>query len=304
QTVFSGGVTRGTVLSGGAEIVSAGGAASGTVVDSGGTERVYGRAYEGTVVSGGREIVESGGVASGITVKHGGIQTVYSGGTTRGIVLSGGVETVHGTASGGRVNSGGTETVYGKASGGTINGGLIEVRSGGSASGTVSFVSGGTLQLDAEATFTGVIAGFTGPSPLDQLDLRGIAFGSGTTRSFTEAASNTSGTLTVTDGTHSVHLTLLGNYITNNFALFTDSHGGTRVNNPPVSGGGASQTTFADIAPAQLFFGATASGNPSNYLPATIVTNEQTWAGQTLFATGPPGGPGGGDHNPLLPASS
>ncbi|MGC2412707.1 MAG: hypothetical protein WA459_08430, partial [Stellaceae bacterium] len=289
-----------TVLSGGSEIVSAGGRASGSIVDSGGSEYLHGTASGGTVNSGGHQYVSAGGVVSDVTVKHGGIQTVYSGGITRGTVLSGGSEIVSsgGAASGTIVASGGTETVRGRASGGTIKGGLIEVASGGTASGTVTFVSGGTLQLDAGAGFTGAIKGFAIP---DRIDLRGVAFGSGTPRSFIEAASHTSGTLTVTDGTHTVHLTLLGLYTTSNFKLATDNHGGTRVTDPPITGG-ASWTTFADIAPTQPLAGAANSGNPPNYLPGAPATNEQPHAGQTLLATGPPDGPSGGNHHPLLPA--
>ncbi|MGC2411155.1 MAG: hypothetical protein WA459_00450 [Stellaceae bacterium] len=261
EIVLSGGAASGAVLSGGTEIVSAGGKASGTIVASGGREVVHGTASGGTVRSGGGQIVSSGGVASGVTVKAGGSQIVLSGGTTRTAVLSGGTEVVSvgGKASATIVDSGGIERVYGRASGGTIRGGLFEVASGGTASGTVTFVSAGTLQLDTSATFTGAIKGFGNPDPQDQIDLRGVAFGTGTTRIFKEAASNTSGTLTVTDGTHSVHLTLLGLYTTNNFALFTDSHGGTRVVDPPLAGGGAAQITFADIA-----IGSLADGRPGH----------------------------------------
>jgi autotransporter passenger strand-loop-strand repeat protein len=221
-----------------------------------------------------------------------------AGGVTRGTVLSGGSEVVSsgGTASGTIVASCGTETVRGRASGGTIKGGgVFEVASGGTASGTVGFVSGGTLQLDIGASFTGAIKGFAKP---DRIDLRRIAFGAGTTRSFVEAASHTSGTLTVSDGAHTVHLKLLGIYTTSNFKLATDGHGGTLVTDPPAASG-ASGTTFADIAPAQPLAGAANSGNQLSYLTVSLATNQQAYAGQTLLAIGPPGG---GDHS-LLPTS-
>jgi autotransporter passenger strand-loop-strand repeat protein len=297
---FSAGTSsRTTISKGGSETVSSGSIANVTTIDSGGTEVVSagGRASGGTVASGGKQIVESGGVAIGVTVKLGGSQTVFAGGTTRGTVLSGGTETVHGTASDTILDSGGSAVVLngGKASGGTINGGLIEVVSGGTASGTVTFVSGGTLQLDASSGFTVAIKGFAIP---DQLDLRGIAFGSGTTLSFTEPAGNTSGTLTVNDGTHTINLTLLGSYTTSNFTLATDTHSGTLVTDPPAAGA-APRVTFADIAPAGLRAGAATAGNPLSYLPSALATNEQPYAGQTLLATGPPGA---GDHHPWLPA--
>ncbi len=301
QTVLSGGAARGTVLSGGFEFVESGGKAIGTT-DYGGAETVEGIASGGTVVCGGNQVVESGGVADAVTVKHGGSQYVYPGGTARGtMVLSGGSEIVlaGGAASGTIVDSGGTETVHGRASGGTINGGLIEVASGGTASGTFTFLSGGTLQLDAGARFTGAIKGFGKPDPADRIDLRGISFSAGPTRSFVEAASLTSGTLTVTDGTHTVHLTLLGTYATGNFKLATDTHGGTLVTDPPIAGG-TSRTTFADIAPARPHAGAATPTGLLSYVPGAIATNEQVYAGQTLLATGPPGEPSGGGHNPLL----
>jgi len=95
----------------------------------------------------------------------------------------------------------------GIVSGATISAGTLEVASGAIASPSeAAFVGGGTLLLDASASFHGLVAGF-GSS--DQLDLQDVAFVTATTKkgqqsnlSFTDAASNQSGTLTVTDGTH------------------------------------------------------------------------------------------------------
>jgi Ca2+-binding RTX toxin-like protein len=77
----------------------------------------------------------------------------------------------------------------------------------------------------------GTIAGFGLP---DHVDLADIPFGAGTTETFQEASSNLSGTLTVTSGTHSASLDLLGQYVTGQFNLATDGHGGTLVSDPPV----------------------------------------------------------------------
>ena len=49
------------------------------------------------------------------------------------------------------------------------------------------------------------------------------------------AGNNLSGTLTVTDGTHTANLTLLGIYAPGNFTLSSDLHGGTIVNDPPLT---------------------------------------------------------------------
>ena len=64
---------------------------------------------------------------------------------------------------------------------------------------------------------------------MTNFDLGGFAFSAGETRSFTEAGSLTSGTLTVVDGGQTANLTLLGNYVTSNFVLSNDWHGGTFV---------------------------------------------------------------------------
>ena len=63
-----------------------------------------------------------------------------------------------------------------------------------------------------------------------------IAFISGTTSvNFVEAPSNTSGTLTVTDTTHTANITLLGQYVAGQFNIQNDGAGGTLVTDPPVS---------------------------------------------------------------------
>ena len=45
------------------------------------------------------------------------------------------------------------------------------------------------------------------------------------------------GNLTVTDGTHTAQIALLGQYVTANFKLSDDGHGGTLVVDPPVTSG-------------------------------------------------------------------
>jgi autotransporter passenger strand-loop-strand repeat protein len=185
-----------------------------------GTVSVYGTATD-TIVSGlAYEYVQTSGVASGTTLSRGGKQDVFSGGVASGTTLSrGGVETV---------SSGGV------ANGTLIDGGTLDIRSGGSTgTSATTFVTsaGGILQLDSSLTFKGgLVAGFGKP---DLLDLRDIAFISGTT-SATWTQSGTSGTLAVTDGSHTADITLLGQYMTANFHARTDNHGGTFVTDPPA----------------------------------------------------------------------
>jgi autotransporter passenger strand-loop-strand repeat protein len=156
-------------------------------------------------------------------------------------VSSGGTQQVYGSAVATTVDSGGFEQVFagGVVNGATISGGELEVNSGATAEGTITFVSGGTLRLDAAGSFGAQISGFAQP---DQLDLSAIAFGSGTTLSY----SSSTGTLTVTDGTNTDTLTLLGQYSAAQFNLTSDGHGGTLVTDPPAA------TAMTDNNPVAL----------------------------------------------------
>src|SRR5262249_3157602 len=78
--------------------------------------------------------------------------------------------------------------------------------------------------------FHGLVAGFASPSGvIEEIDLRDIVFGNKTHATFKEAKNHLSGTLTVTNGTQTANLTLLGQYSTGNFSLASDGHGGTIV---------------------------------------------------------------------------
>ena len=87
--------------------------------------------------------------------------------------------------------------------------------------------------LDQSVNFHGVISGFGVPG---SLDLRDIAFSSATTLGFVEAGDNLSGTLTVSDGTHTANIALLGQYVAGNFTKQSDGNGGTLITDPPVVG--------------------------------------------------------------------
>ncbi|HEY2177568.1 MAG TPA: hypothetical protein VGH15_03225, partial [Caulobacteraceae bacterium] len=88
----------------------------------------------------------------------------------------------------------------------------------------------GTLELAKSVSYTGQVSGLStaGTSNLDLLD---IAFINGTTKA-TYSGTTTSGTLTVTDGTHTAHIHLVGNYTASTFTVATDGHGGTIVKDP------------------------------------------------------------------------
>lgn len=260
QDVYSGGKTTSTTLATGAwEFVWGGGLATGTTV-SGGSLNVWagGQAVSTTIANGGWSYVWDGATASGTVVSAGGYEDVYSGAaSTNATVLAGGWQFVWGTgttATGTTVNNGGGQYVWsggvdnnltvgsggfayvfggGAVNGATLNGGLLQIAEDGTAgSSTINFTSaGGILRLDDSDHFGGRISGFGVPGAIDFAD---IAFGAQTTLHFAEAPGNTSGTLTVSDGTHTAAILLLGQYLAANFNMASDGHGGTLVTDPPI----------------------------------------------------------------------
>jgi hypothetical protein len=93
--------------------------------------------------------------------------------------------------------------------------------------GSVTFAGpNSVLWLDQPATFMGKVSGF---GAQDAIDLPSIAFGSQTTLGYSPNRNNAGGTLSVSDGTHSAALALLGSYIASSFVLESDNHGGTLV---------------------------------------------------------------------------
>ena len=90
--------------------------------------------------------------------------------------------------------------------------------------------STGTLQLDNSSSFSGTVAGMTGQ---DTIDFADINFTKVQTPSY--SGNSSGGTLTVTDGTHSANIALLGNYLASSFVTSSDGHGGTNIVDPVLS---------------------------------------------------------------------
>lgn len=240
EVVSSGGVTSDNVVtSGGVEVVSDGGTATGTLLSSGGIE----------VVASGGIAVSTGIVYSGNAYTNTGELIISSGGVaSSGYFRSGGTEIVENGGSATDDETGGLEVVQSGGVAGNVallDAGTLEVASGAVVSGELIFdgTSGGgsTLILNAGASFQGLVADFGAADPAtglytkpdDQIDLQGI--GIATTKkghaglSFTEAASNLSGTLTVTDGVHTASIELLGQYTAGEFVAASDGNGGTLI---------------------------------------------------------------------------
>jgi autotransporter passenger strand-loop-strand repeat protein len=125
EEIFGSAVST-TVVSGGTQVVFAGGTASATVL-SGADEFVYGTDTSTTLVSGATLWVETGATASGDTVGNGGSEQVYSGAVVSSATVN----------EGGLLNLLGGTAYNTLVSGITVNsGGVLNVSSGGEASGT------------------------------------------------------------------------------------------------------------------------------------------------------------------------
>jgi len=106
----------------------------------------------------------------------------------------------------------------------------------GAASGSITFkASTGNLVLDHASQFTGTLVGLTGDgtaSNSNHIDLKDIAYGSGTSASFSGNAAG--GVLTVVDAqNHAAHISLTGDYTGSTFNISNDGTGGTLVIDPP-----------------------------------------------------------------------
>ena len=104
----------------------------------------------------------------------------------------------------------------------------------GAYSGTITFAgSSGTLTIDNSASFSGKIAGQLAIG--DVIDLADITAGANATIGY--SGNNSPGTLTLSDGTNTASIALLGNYSLANFTASSDGFGGTSVVDPPLPTG-------------------------------------------------------------------
>ncbi len=115
----------------------------------------------------------------------------------------------------------------------TLNSGTVLQFDTSVASGSsVDFASttGGELVLFDSQQFGAAVHGFGG-TKTDEMDLRDIDFG-GVAFKLGYSGNTTQGVLTVTDGTHTAHLTMFGNYTSANFHASGDGAGGTAIVDP------------------------------------------------------------------------
>jgi hypothetical protein len=172
-------------------------------------------------------------------VINAGLIESFSGGsiTLAGAVVNNGLLVAHG----------GVITAIGGVSGvgaAIIAGGTLDTTA--AFAETVTFSGGGVLELGQSQTYSGVVSGFskTGATAFDLLD---VGFVSASEATF--AGTKTGGVLTVSDGTHTAHISLAGNYLASTWVAASDGHGGVRVVDPPA---GAAATPSANAFVAAM----------------------------------------------------
>jgi hypothetical protein len=119
--------------------------------------------------------------------------------------------------------------------------------------------TGGTLELSHSIDYAGPVEGLdkAGTNALDLLDI-GYLKGT-TTASF--SGTTASGILTVTDGTNTARIKLIGDYVGASFTLSDDGGGGTRVVDPPPASAFSQAMASFQPGPAPSLAG-TASYQP------------------------------------------
>jgi hypothetical protein len=193
----------GNILQGGGQL---GDGEMGLVNETGGT--IEADIASALVINLGADTLANGGIIE--TAKN--AQAVIDGAVANTGTLYAGV---------GQLNVEGAVTGSGEAA---ISGGTLTFAS--SFNEAVTFAGSGELQLAQSQTFTNTITGFSA-SGATSLDLRDIGFVGASEATFSGTMSG--GTLTVTDGTHTAHLSLDGDYLGDTFTAASDKSGGTSV---------------------------------------------------------------------------
>ena len=170
-------------------------------------------------LAGSSNVLDNTSIASGSTVEvnAGSTLTMRDAIANAGTILVNGVLNVTGTLSGGTTDIAGS-------------GKMVLAQAG---SENISFAAGSTGELVLDSTsFSGQISGF---GTTQSVDLAGINYAAGVTMSYASSGRrNSSGVLTITDGTHTEKLTIEGSYTLANFKLASDGSGGTLLTDPTV----------------------------------------------------------------------
>jgi hypothetical protein len=170
----------------------------------------------------------------------------------------------------------GTLTVDGAVSGTGVGGVLAGTLAFGSSfTENVAFLTStpsGVLELAQSQSYGGTIYNFSKTGGTS-FDLRDIGFITGKTTA-TYSGTIASGTLIVTDGTHTAHIHMNGDYLGSTFNVTADHHGGTSVVDPAA--------TTAPVA--QRFIAASASMAAP---PASAQPSHEGWRASASMLTRP-----------------
>jgi hypothetical protein len=235
-------------------IVAAGGATltgGGRLNLGASTDRLYGAAAAATLTNVNDQILGGGALGNGVLTLVNQAGGLIDGKASSALVINTGANTIvnagkiEATGAGGvvvssAINNTGTLYVDGSvltlngavtgAGKGVINGGILFAA--GAFSENVTFAGSGILELAHSTAYAGSVTGLaTGGT--NSLDLNDIAYAGGTTKA-TYSGTTASGTLTVTDGTHTARIKLIGDYTASTFNLASNGHGGTTVTDPPA----------------------------------------------------------------------
>lgn len=152
--------TTTTVTSGQVQVISSGIQASGTLIESKGTQRVLSGATAKNTVVNGTQILFSGATAGTTIVNSGGTQAVASGASaTQTLINKGGGQTVSagGSASQTTVNNGGTQRVYSGASATSTSLSGTQILFSGAQASATTIHSGGTQAVADTAAATDTV---------------------------------------------------------------------------------------------------------------------------------------------------
>ncbi|MGI8839602.1 MAG: beta strand repeat-containing protein [Caulobacteraceae bacterium] len=242
----AGGAAVRFVVGGDVLVAEAGCAFQGAVLGGGGTlDLDTGTGTLTGLLSSGGDVTVSGSMATTTfqnfnTVEIGSAATFATSGA---VLIAAGQSVVDagrltlGSGKSGFANAGVIEVTGGTL---TVNGAVTGAGSAAVVGGTLAFTAAfnqgvkfsgptGVLELAQSQSYSGAIAGFskTGGTSLDLAD---IAFGGGTTATYSGTRSG--GVLTVTDGTHTAHINLTGDYRHSTFVAASDGHGGIIIHDP------------------------------------------------------------------------
>ena len=171
-------------------------------------------------VSGSTDALDGGNISSGSTVEINANSALVLNGT----VGNSGTLLVNGTLDVDGALAGGTTEISGA-------GRVVVAQSSGE---NVSFLAKdtGQLVLNQATSYKGTISGF---GTTQSIDLTDIDFAAGVKVSYaSNGRRNTSGVLTITEGTQTVRLELDGTYTLANFKVASDGDGGTLLTDPTV----------------------------------------------------------------------